>query len=225
MNFEKFKSLGESERHEYIKNSFPANPQSLSQRRPLYGVAINDAEYMSSPNIGGNMVRDPCYSAWKSLIVRCNSEKYQSKRESYIGCTVSGEWLRFSMFQKWWEDNQVDGWHLDKDVINYGNKNYGPKQCVFVPPMVNNFVLDSAAARGQWPIGVSWDSRRNAFSSNCRNPISGKLEFLGCFPSAEEAHEKWRVRKMQLIPILCEKFLEMDSRVEAALINRYEKNR
>ena len=43
---------------------------------------------------------------------------------------------------------------LDKDIIVVDDKVYGPEVCAFVDPSLNMFTTDSAAARGEWPIGV-----------------------------------------------------------------------
>jgi len=39
----------------------PASRASLAQRKPAYGIGINDADYMTEQNINGKKVRCPYY--------------------------------------------------------------------------------------------------------------------------------------------------------------------
>lgn len=224
MDFEKFNSLGCRAKHDHIKSEFIANQHSFSRRRLVRGIGVNNSKYLVRPKIGNNKVIDPCYSAWSDMMMRCYDKKYHAKQPTYSSCTIVRDWLLFSSFAEWWEENQVDGWQIDKDILVYNNTIYSPDLCVFVPAVVNLFIGDNAASRGEWPIGVSWDSERGKFKSMCNNPITDKYEFLGRFNNPELAHDKWRRRKLELIPLLCGNFPKMDSRVEAALINRYAKN-
>lgn len=116
-------------------------------------------------------------------------------------------------------DQKWEGMSLDKDIIVLGNKVYGPDTCVFVPCQVNNFLTDHGAARGAWPIGVSWGEEACKFKARCRNPITGKQEHLGYFTDPAEAHEAWRARKHQHALRYAEQ--QTDSRIAAALRTRY----
>ena len=221
MNLEYFKSLEDLERHEHIKKRFPASAYSISLRNLVCGVAVNDAAFVSAPTIEGKQVQNPCYRTWVSMLQRCYDKKCQERNKTYIGCSVSREWLNLSTFQAWWETHQVDGWCLDKDLICLGNRVYSPERCVFVPTMINTFVNDTGAIRGEWPIGVSWEKRCKKFQAKCCNPLTGKPENLGHFTDPELAHYAWKRRKLELVTLICEKFPEMDPRVMNALIKRY----
>ena len=123
------------------------------------------------------------------------------------------------MFKDWMENQDWEGNQLDKDLLFEGNKVYGPKTCVFVTRMVNNFTLDSGAARGELPIGVYWNKEKNKFMSSCRNPFTKKREYLGYFTTEQEAHQAWLTRKLELAHELVA--IQTDPRVAKALIERY----
>ena len=72
------------------------------------------------------------YNCWKSMFARCYSEDYLSNKPSYRGCTVSEEWHNFQNFAKWYEDNYIEGYQIDKDIKIEGNKIYSPDACMFV---------------------------------------------------------------------------------------------
>ena len=40
--------------------------------------------------------------------------------------------MDFQVFSKWYEENYIEGFQLDKDIITKGNRVYGPTTCKFV---------------------------------------------------------------------------------------------
>ena len=115
-----------------------------------------------------------------------------------------------------------EGMSLDKDIIVPGNKVYGPDTCVFVSIQLNSFLVDSCAARGEWPIGVHWNKRAGKFVAGCNNPITRKYEYLGYFRCPNEAHEAWRKRKHEHACRYADQ--QTDPRIADALRTRYVKH-
>jgi hypothetical protein len=72
------------------------------------------------------------YKSWIGMLERCYSAKLHAKHPTYIGCSVCNDWHNFQVFAKWFDDNYIDGYHLDKDIKIDGNKIYSPKTCLFV---------------------------------------------------------------------------------------------
>jgi hypothetical protein len=188
-------------------------------KKLVYGVGINDANYVVKPTINGKRVVCPFYEAWKSMLRRCYSAKHQAKYPTYIGCSVVPEWLSFMAFRAWSLGQDWQGRDLDKDLLVQGNKVYGPQTCVFISSGLNKFTIDRAAARGEWPIGV--DKQRGKFRASCCNPFSGKLENLGYYTCPDAAHEAWRSRKHELALQIAA--LHADPRIAKALSTRYLK--
>lgn len=200
----------------------------MKPRKLVYGVGLNDAGYVVQKygitEVNGVRKRRQVwvcqyYRAWKSMLERCFSTKVQERQPTYIGCTVGDEWHTFTSFKSWMETQDFEGNHLDKDLLFEGNKLYCPDTCIFVSPMVNTFVSDSGASRGEWLIGVDWNKARQKFRAYCSNPFTKKKEHLGYFTCEKEAHEAWRKRKNELAHELAE--IQTDPRVAEALINRY----
>lgn len=175
----------------------PAN-DSVSGKL-VCGVGINDLPGHSSyrdPRTGKLRIQ-PAYSAWNTMINRGYSEKTHARCPTYIGCSVHPEWLRLSGFKAWFDQNYVEGWCLDKDLICPGNKVYGPEHCRYVPPYLNLIVTDSAATRGEWPLGVTKQARGVAYQALCR--ADGKQIRLGSFDCPLSAHKAWQVKKADVI--------------------------
>lgn len=195
----------------------------------VQGVGINDADYVvkvweTIGYVNGRQNQKliwicPYYSVWSDMLKRCYSSKYQEKRPTYKGCTVSDEWLTFSKFRGWMEKQEWEGMQLDKDLLFEGNKIYSADTCVFVTSVVNSFASDSGATRGEWPIGVYWHKATSKFISRCSNPFTKKQEHLGLFGCPHEAHKAWLKRKLELAHDLAA--IQTEERVAKALIERY----
>ena len=193
------------------------------------GVGINDLGYRTQvyeyvTKNGGKRVRKhvfKCkyYAAWKRMLERCYSKKFLERNPSYIGTSVCNEWLSATAFKKWMEKQDWHGKCLDKDIIVPKSRLYSPESCAFVLKATNSFVIASDAIRGDSPIGVSLFKHTGKYCAQCKNPFTGKKEYLGCFLNPEEAHEAWRKRKHELAQLVAA--TESDSRVIEALKKRY----
>lgn len=101
----------------------------------FYGVGFTgDGKYKLS--IKG--VHTKVGKTWVGMLERCYCPKYQEKHPTYKGCTTSVEWHNFQVFAKWFSDNYIDGYHLDKDIKIDGNKTYSHNACLFVTREANN---------------------------------------------------------------------------------------
>ena len=194
------------------------------KRSSVYGVGINDANYLVEPIINGKKHVCPAYMTWKSMLCRCYSGKYQKGKPTYIGVSVCDEWLSFMNFRDWWVDNHIDGWHLDKDLLT-DNKEYSANNCIYIPSWLNAFTIDSGASRGENPIGVSFSKSNNQFMSRCCNPISGKREYLGYFKSADDAYNAWRSRKLDIALRLKSQMDSIDTRIYHRVVDIITKSK
>ena len=198
-------------------------------KKLVFGVGINDADYVTQKfetigYVNGKRKQKliwkcPYYSVWKDMLKRCYSTKFQERNPTYIGCTVIEEWLIFSVFKSWMEEQEWEGNQLDKDLLFGGNKVYSAETCVFVTNMVNSFTIERGASRGIYPIGVCWKKCKSKFVSKCCSPFTKKQEHLGYFNCPNEAHQAWLKRKLELAHLLVAE--QTDERVAKALIERY----
>lgn len=163
----------------------PANKISLSGRKSVYGIGINDADYMVQIMIDGKAVRCPYYVTWSSMIERCYSKKCQEKHPTYKGCSVASEWLTFSNFKAWMVRQDWKGNELDKDILIAGNKIYSSESCMFVSSQINSLLNDSRGKRGDFPQGVYFEKQCGKYRSRCN--VNGKLVSIGMFSEIEAA--------------------------------------
>lgn len=180
--------------------------------RLVHGFGVNDANYAASPTINGKQVMCPAYSAWKHMIERCYNEKSKKRCPTYIGVTVCEEWRSFMAFRGWWMEHHVDGWQLDKDLLT-DNREYSPDSSIYIPAWLNVFTTARDAARGEWPIGVSYESSRGLFAAQCKNPSTGKKARIGYFKYPGAAHLAWRVRKLEYAAQMKNEMDAIDERI------------
>ena len=185
------------------------------------GVGFNDKTRPA--NVDGKNVKE--YQLWQDMLIRCFSEKYQTRRPTYKGCNVSDNFLNYSFFYDWCQkqigfgkvDEKGRYWQLDKDLLFVGNKTYSETTCVFVPQEINSFFTDSGKARGEYPIGVYFDKQKGKFKAYCT--VNGKIQHLGYFNTPQEAFTVYKPFKEDLCKQLALKWQhEIDERLFNAMM-------
>ena len=151
-------------RYDHFKNG---NIRCPYEKRYYGGGYLGDGKYEAWKN--GKYTK--CYQVWNSMLQRCYDEKVHKNRPTYINCEVCKEWLNFQNFAKWYYDNyyEIEGevMHLDKDILNKGNKIYSPETCIFVPQTINVLFTKRDNNRGDYPIGVSYNKKSKRFIARC----------------------------------------------------------
>ena len=153
----------------------------------VHGIGyIGQGEYRCS--INREVTKE--YLEWSSLLARGYSEKFKNYRPSYKDIYVNECWYNFQNYCKWREDNyyEIEGetMCLDKDILVKGNKEYAPDKCIFVPERINILFINRSNDRGGYPIGVTYDKRKNIYKARCS--INEKHQkFLGCYNTPHEA--------------------------------------
>lgn len=175
----------------------PATKRSLTKRKPVQGVGINDARYLITQKINGKYLFCPYYRVWADMIKRCYSQKFQKKCPTYADCSVTKEWLTFSNFKTWMVKQDWAANALDKDVLVPGNKIYSPNTCAFISLEINNLLLNNASSRGFLPQGVCFDKQTGRYRSFCG--VGRKNKHLGRFTTiieAEAAYLEFKIDRM-----------------------------
>ena len=184
----------------------------------VYGVGFNDKTRPA--NVDGKNVKE--YVLWQNMLERCFSEKYQTRCPTYKECSVSDNFLNYSYFYDWCHkqigfgkvDEKGRSWCLDKDLLFVGNKTYSETACVFVPNEINTFFTDRGKARGEYPVGVSFDKQAGKFKAYCA--VNGKKQHLGYFNTPQEALAVYKPFKESLCKQLA---LKWQSEIDERLFN------
>ena len=193
----------------------PCTKVSLSKRKLVYGIGINDATYQVSPTINNKKVRCKYYITWKSMLRRCYDQTYHDKQATYKDCIVCEDWKIFSNFKAWmitqdWQENS-----LDKDLLIYGNKLYSPETCVFVSQRLNTLLINNKEKRGNLLLGVTLH-KNGKYQAYCSDNLVSN--YLGIYDTEQEAHDVYCLYKADLIKKIAEE--QTDIRIKNALIER-----
>lgn len=187
--------------------------RSESMKKKVCGVGIND--YSGSTKIKDRRIKS--YQAWQSMLSRCYMPKEQQKHPSYIGCYVCDEWLYFSNFKKWFDENYRDGYEMDKDLLSNGLKCYSPQTCLFVPVYINNLIRTRNDNKNK--MGVFYDKKSKKYIAKVS--FNGRTEYSKVFDNMEDAYNEYKKKKIALIKRVAETALskgDIDEKVYNALL-------
>lgn len=152
-------------------------------RPSVYGVGyLGCGEYNTKTNP---------YSFWLSMIRRCYSPTQQKTNPTYKDCTVCDEWLNFQNFAIWFDDNYINGLHLDKDIKIKGNKIYSPDACAFVTRNDNNIKAQAKDYMVIDPLGVIHNVYNMAEFCRANNLSNSKMCLVS---SGKRRHHKGWVK-------------------------------
>lgn len=138
-------------------------------------------------------IQTKAYKTWFSMLRRCYDTLWQKTHITYSECYVSKDWLNFQNFAQWFEENYIEGFDLDKDILIRNNKEYGSSTCCFVPQEVNNLFIKANNIRGDFAIGVHKLKSSGKFMAYSK--IDKKRVYLGLFNTSEEAFDIYKTTK------------------------------
>lgn len=168
--------------------------------------------------------KDRAYIVWRNMLMRCYDEKTYIKHPTYKGCTVCEEWHNYSNFKQWFDENYIEGYVIDKDILFKGNKVYSSETCCFVPNEINALFTKRQNHRGEFPIGVKFCKEQRRFKA-CYKSMFTKdniKTYIGCFSTPEEAFEAYKKAKEEYIKEVAEKYYKegtISEKVYNALMN------
>ncbi len=134
----------------------------------------------------------PFYRTWHSMLQRVYSVSYHKNYPTYKDCTICDDWLTFSKFKAWMEQQDWKDKQLDKDILIPYNKHYSPETCVFVIRQINSFI--SSNHNGKYKRGVYYRKDIDKFKTTIN--YQGKTKHLGYFLTEQDAHNAWKKHKI-----------------------------
>jgi len=175
------------------------------QKAPLtFGVGYTDGEVTKV-----NKKHLPSYNYWKQVLERGYCPKLKEKYPSYKDVTVCEDWHSLKNFKQWFDENYVEGYDLDKDLLckNLSVKVYSPETCVFLPKRINTLLINKYTNRKdkKLPIGVTQKSGKGKYCARCH--IGEKQpHVIGYFYSVEEAFLAYKSFKEDYVHTLAEDY-------------------
>lgn len=113
------------------------------------------------------------HKCWTNMMLRCYYKTNKIDNDS----SVCESWHDYQVFAKWYEENYVKSFQLDKDLKIYKNKIYSPDTCVFVPNKINSLFPVKISHNKNLAHGVKM--RRTRFASQISDKtFSTELEAM-----------------------------------------------
>ena len=207
-------------RHKKVINykDFSSGKASNPYDRSVYGIG-----YLGEGKYGADSKNKRVYTVWQDIIRRCHFPD-PNNQNGYLGCSMVTEWYNFQNFAKWYYENSYDingeNLHIDKDLLYFNNRVYGPDTCILIPERINYLIIRHAPQRGKYPIGVREHRNCSRFEARCMTH-NGK-ESIGFFDTPEEAFLAYKKRKEEFIKEVANEYKgKIPDKVYQALL-RYE---
>lgn len=151
------------------------NNDGTFKRSLVYGVGVDDIYGSKERLVEGKRHSEKYYSTWRNMLKRC----YFTEGEYFGKVTVAEDWHTLSNFKTWFDENYVDGYSLDKDIL--GGKIYSRHTCLFIPQKLNTFIKDVSI-----PCGSYFDKSRNRYQAYTKAFSGGRIN-IGRFKTECEA--------------------------------------
>lgn len=156
-----------------------------------------------------------------AMVKRLYWDRDNIKNLSYSDSKLHTDWLDYTNFKAWAITeigHEFSDWHIDKDILKKGNKEYGPDTCCFVPLRINILFTSRLASRGNCPLGVTQDPKSGRYKASCRD---GKRKVhLGSHATPEDAFNVYKDFKENLIKSVAEEYKSVIApKVYEALLN------
>lgn len=160
---------------------------------------------------------DWMYQTWSHMKARHFDRN--GRNPAYWDVCVCESWKNYQSFAAWCVIQvHKQGWHLDKDLLVKGSREYSPNTCIFLPADVNTFMTKRLSCRGEAPIGVTVHPRDG--SINVQYTKDGQHMYLGTYASHEEAFGIYKEAKTLHARELADRYKGViDSRAYEALMN------
>ena len=173
--------------------------ETIAQSTHVIRGDVSNPYSKSSYGVGFLGVYDKSYKhcdiamkTWSQMMVRGYSKAYLKNQPTYGNVSVCSEWHCFSVFLDWFKGNYIEGFHLDKDLLQVGSeyKIYSPNTCLFLDRKMNNFIVIRGNNNKHGVGGISSYSN-NIWRAECTEFNTGVKLLLGTFKTKEEARQSY----------------------------------
>ena len=169
----------------------------------LYHKSIYNIGYLGKGRYSKTNAKK-AYRIWQSMLARCYDEDTQFLNPTYKGVIVREEWHNFQNFAKWHEDNYIEGFEIDKDILSKNKVIYSPDTCCFVPREINFFMRTTKPNSTSNYRGVRWDNYRKQWGVQIT--INYNTIDLGWFKNKDNARIAYIKAREKRITELCDKY-------------------
>ncbi len=175
--------------------------------KDVFAPTVEGVGYLGTTR---QVTRTSAYRCWYHMLTRCYNEKYHSTRETYTDCTVEASWLNFCNFEKWFSENYIEGYHLDKDLLIQGNRLYCEKACSFIPAYINTLIIEGRSHSGDLIMGVSKRKKKGSQECNGLYNVQYAGRYLARTSCLDTANSLYKEFKKLHFEELADKYEELN---------------
>lgn len=162
----------------------------------IFGVGINDYNgQVSKSKNGKKKTYEKFYLCWKAMLQRCYDPIELRRNPTYKKNFVCDDWHSLSKFKEWFDDNYVEGYQLDKDILNPFENEYCSENCGFIPQDLNK-LLAIKTKQGEFK-GVYWNN--SSYSVVVGNGSRNKVYTKAGFKTKEAAYKHYTDKKKDFL--------------------------
>lgn len=155
----------------------------------------------------GNGKNKRSFNVWHSMLKRCYD--WENNCKAYKNVYVCDEWLCYENFEKWFDNNYIEGFELDKDFTKIGNNVYCPEFCSFIPNRLNGVLSPDPDKTSKLPAGVfNSHCKSKPFRARCYSIEEDRNVCLGYYESIEDASSVYKIYKQNLIKRLAKDYYD-----------------
>lgn len=149
------------------------------------------------------------YHTWRGMLSRCYEYK-ESTKTYFEKVEVCKEWWCFETFERWYGENYIEGFKLDKDLTVIGSNLYSPDTCSFIPNRINCVLgrkdYHTGLKHQGLPVGVSYHKRDKKYTSQYFD--GEKLQHLGYYSTPESAFRIYKNSKEAILKDLAQEYFD-----------------
>lgn len=156
------------------------------------------------------------------MLSRCYCDNTRYRYKTYEDCEVCEEWKLFSNFKNWFDENYIEGYDLDKDLLVKNNRIYSPETCLFVPHKLNTLFRELGRKKQCKSVGVTIQAKNRLKIFRASGRVNEKNTTLGQYSTEDEAHKAFVCAKIATVRKMANEYYrkgEIDNKVYNAVIN------
>lgn len=152
------------------------------------------------------------YNIWKHMMERSYDPKYHERFPTYKNVTTCKEWHNYQNFSKWFDENYIKDFHLDKDLLQeeIENKIYSPETCIFIPDFLNYFIKSIFSTNTSGYTGVTYDKPSGKWMVTIYDYIRKVNVNKGRYKNIEDAIEVYRVERSKNAELVKKRVRELN---------------
>lgn len=182
------------------------------KKRTVYGIGyLGNGKYKTRE--AGKIKK--YYTSWVYMF-KCYSEDFLSKHPHIKKYKVCVKWHNLQTFAKWYEENYVEGYIFDANILSDGSNTYSPDTCCFVPRDVKQFMLNKRIKQNKnLPTGVSFNKRAKKYCVHMGEFKSKLPSFIRQFNTIKEAEKVYTEHRKKIseeVKLYC-RLIGLDDRI------------